>query len=196
MAVTVKKAVIWRRDITNQPGTFASSLRPFAEGKIDLQVVMGYVIPGQNKHAAIEVFPVTSGKAEKAARQAGMKPGNLACLIVEGDNHAGIGYAIGDALSKAAVNMNFAVMQAVGRKYIGVFGFDSITDAVKATPLIKAAASGKGAKKSGKKSGAKVVKLVSKKAKKGKKSGQKAAMRKTSPKKKSSAKSKKTSKRK
>ena len=198
MAVTVKKAVLWRRDIINQPGTFAASLKPFAESNIDLKVVMGYVIPGTARQAAIEVFPIASPKAEKAAKAAGLKAGNLHCLLVEGNNRAGLGYAIGNALSKASINMNFAVMQAIGRKYLGVFGFDSVTDAMRATPLIKEAAGSKGkaSKKTIKKARAKVVIAATKKPAKAKKSAPKAPAHKPGSKKKATPKITKTSKRK
>jgi hypothetical protein len=205
MAITVKKAVLWRKEISNQPGTLAQSLKPLAEAGVDLQIVMGYAFPGKPNRAAVEVYPVTSSKAEQAAKAAGMKPGDLACLLVEGDNQTGLGHAIAKALSQAKINMNFAVIQVIGRKYIGVLGFDKMSDALAATPLIKSAAvkgkkvGGKAkkaskAKKTGKvKKASKIVKLSSakksKSSRKGKKTSMaKAAMRKAGSKKKTSKK--------
>lgn len=193
MAISVKKAVLWRKEISNQPGTLAQSLRPLAEAGVDLQVVMGYAFPGKPNRAAVEVYPVTSSKAEAAAKAAGMKPGDTACLLVEGDNQTGLGHAIATALSQARINMNFAVIQVIGRKYIGVLGFDKMSDALAATPLIKSAAvkgktMGSKAKKTGKAKAkkAKIVKLSSakKKSKSKKSSMAKAAMRKAGSKKK------------
>lgn len=204
MAISVKKAVLWRKEISNQPGTLAQSLKPLAEAGVDLQVVMGYAFPGKPNRAAVEVYPVTSSKAEAAAKAAGMKPGDIACLLVEGDNQTGLGHAIAKALSQAKINMNFAVIQVIGRKYIGVLGFDKMSDALAATPLIKSAAAKgkkvggkvkKAAKAKAKKKSAKVVKLSSAKKKsksKGKKSSMaKAAMRKAGSKKKTGKKKRK-----
>ncbi|MBI3466348.1 MAG: hypothetical protein HY000_25330, partial [Planctomycetes bacterium] len=72
MAVTVKKAVLWRREVENQPGALARTLRPLAGAGVDLQIVMGYVYPGQRERAAIEVFPVSGRKAANAANAAGL----------------------------------------------------------------------------------------------------------------------------
>ena len=38
MAVSVKKAVIWRKEIDNRPGMVASTLEPLSEAAADLQV--------------------------------------------------------------------------------------------------------------------------------------------------------------
>jgi hypothetical protein len=40
MAVTVKKAVLWSKEIDNRPGMLASTLKPLSEAGVDLQVVM------------------------------------------------------------------------------------------------------------------------------------------------------------
>lgn len=42
MAVTVKKAVLWRKEVESQPGVLAATLKPLAEAGADLQIVMGY----------------------------------------------------------------------------------------------------------------------------------------------------------
>jgi hypothetical protein len=46
MAVTVKKAVLWRKEINNRPGMLASTLEHLSEAGADLPVVMGYRYPG------------------------------------------------------------------------------------------------------------------------------------------------------
>ncbi len=42
MAITVKKAVLWRKEVDNRPG----ALEPLAQAGADLQVVMAYRYPG------------------------------------------------------------------------------------------------------------------------------------------------------
>jgi predicted amino acid-binding ACT domain protein len=141
MAVTVKKAVLWRRELENRPGTLAEALKPFAEAKANLHVVMGYVLPGERARAALEVYPVTGKKAEEAARAAGMEPmSSVSALLVEGDDQVGLGYQMSNALAAKRINMHFAVIQVVGKRFSGVFGFEDSADADAAAGLIKAVA--------------------------------------------------------
>jgi len=140
MAVTVKKAVLWRKDLENRPGTLAATLKPLAEAGVSLQVVMGYAMPGEHEHAAVEVYPITGAKAEHAADNAGLQPTpRIACLIVIGDDVPGLGHAIADRLANNGVNISFVMVQVVGKQYHGVFGFESQEEADKATAIIKEA---------------------------------------------------------
>jgi len=65
----------------------------------------------------------------------------IPALLVEGNNKAGLGYAITKALSDAGINLEFVVGQVVGRKQSTVIGFESGDDARRAVPLIRKAAS-------------------------------------------------------
>jgi hypothetical protein len=69
MAVTVKKAVLWRKEIDNRPGMLANTLEPLSEVGADLQVVMGYRYPGGKDMAAIELHPVPVGSPRRRQRQ-------------------------------------------------------------------------------------------------------------------------------
>ena len=139
MAATVKKAVLWRKEAESEPGVLATTLKPFAEAGADLQVVMGYRLPGNESKAVIELYPVSNKKSKAAAEAAGLTPSTIATLAVEGDNKPGLGYAIGKAIGDAGINMAFIVTQVVGRKYSAVFGFENEADANKAAVLIKKA---------------------------------------------------------
>lgn len=207
MAVTVKRASMWRKEISNKPGTLADSLKPLSKSGVNLQTVMGYVYPGQPKKAAVEIYPISGSKATKAARSARFKAGGVHCLLVEGDDKVGLCHSMADAICEAGINLNFVVIQVFGRKYSGWFGFKSEADAAKAVPIIKAVNSGSHrpgkqtaakkapakrkpskVRKAAKRAGAKVIKLASaKKRKKG--SVAKAAMRRSAGKKKSKRKS-------
>lgn len=140
MAVTVKKVTLWRCDVENKPGVLATVLEPLAEAGADLQVVMGYRYPDDKNTATIELYPITGPKVIKAARAAGLEPSEtIACLLVEGDNKPGLGYAIAKAVADAGINMGFLVAQVVGRKYSAIFGFETSKDATRAATLIKKA---------------------------------------------------------
>lgn len=138
MAVTIKKAVLWRKELENRPGTLAETLKPLAEAGISLQVVMGYAFPGEQEHAAVEVWPIEGEQAANAAGQAGLHATpQIACLIVSGDDVAGLGHAIADRLATNGINISFVMVQAANEQYHGVFGFQSQEDADKAAQIIE-----------------------------------------------------------
>jgi hypothetical protein len=141
MAVTVRNIALWRGEVVNQPGVLAGVLKPFAEAGADLLVVMGYRYPGNEKKAAIEVFPVAGRKSIAAASAAGLGASSIPTLRVEGDNKPGLGYVIAQALADAGINLGFFVAQVIGRKYTAIIGLESDADAAKAATLVKKAAS-------------------------------------------------------
>jgi hypothetical protein len=117
MAVTVKKAILWRREVDNQPGMLANTLHPLSEAGADLQVVMAYRYPGGQNKAAIELHPVSGKKPVAAAQSAGLVPSSISTLLVGGDNRPGLGYAIAKAIGDAGINVSFVMAQVVGRRY-------------------------------------------------------------------------------
>jgi hypothetical protein len=137
MAVTVKNMTLWRRDLDNRPGALATVLDPVASAGADLQVAMGYRIPGQEDRAVIELAPVQGRKATAAAERAGLRPSDIPTLVVQGDNRAGLGHQLAQEMGDAGINMAFVVALVVGRRYSGVFGFESQEDARKAAEIIK-----------------------------------------------------------
>ena len=70
MAVSVKKAILWRREVDNSPGMLASILQPLSDAGADLQVVMACRYPGSENKAGIELYPVSGRKAAAAAQTA------------------------------------------------------------------------------------------------------------------------------
>ncbi len=143
MPVTVKRITLWRKELENKAGTLAGTLEPLANAGADLQIVMGYRYPGEPAKAAVELYPVGSKKTTQAAQGAGLTAAGIPALLVEGDNRAALGHSIAKAIAEAGVNLDFLVAQVIGRKYAAVIGFENDADAVKATALIKKAASKK-----------------------------------------------------
>jgi hypothetical protein len=139
MPVTVKTITLWRRDLENTPGALATVLDPVARAGADLQVAMGYRIPGQEDRAVIELAPVQGRKSTGAAEQAGLRPSGIPTLLVQGDNRPGLGHQLAREMGSAGINMAFLVALVVGRRYAGVFGFESAEDAKKAAEIIKRA---------------------------------------------------------
>ncbi len=143
MAVTVKKIVLWRKEVENRTGILANALAPLANAGADIHVVMAYRFPGQESKAAIELYPVTGKKSAAAAKEAGFSASFIPALLVEGDNRAGLGYATSQAIADTGINLDFLVAQVVGRKYSAVFGFESDADATKCAAIIRKAGAAK-----------------------------------------------------
>ena len=143
MAVTVKKIVLWRKEVENKVGTLASTLAPLANAGADIHVVMAYRFPGEETKAAIELYPVTGKRSAAAAGEAGLSASSIPALLVEGDNRAGLGHAISQAIADAGISLDFVVAQVVGRKYSAVFGFQSEADAAKGAAVIRKAGAAK-----------------------------------------------------
>lgn len=139
MPVSVKVITLWRREVENRPGTLARALEPLARAGVNLSVLMAYRYPGQEETAAIEVYPVSSKKAAAAAQAAGLTASSIPTLLVEGENRAGQAYAVTKAIAEAGINVSFFLAQVVGRKYTAILGFETQTDARRASSLIKRA---------------------------------------------------------
>jgi hypothetical protein len=139
MAVSIRKITLWRTEVGHRPGALADLLEPLASAGADLQIVMGYRIPGRKDRAIIEVAPVGTRKAARAAEGAGLAPGGAPTLLVLGDNRPGLANRIARALADSGVNIAFLVAQVVGRRYSAVFGFESEADLDKAVDRIRTA---------------------------------------------------------
>ena len=140
MAITVKKIVLWRAEVDNQPGALARVLEPPAMAGVDLNVVMGYRHASPAGQAAIEIFPIAGRKAMAAASAAGFRAATIPALLVEGDNKPGIGLRVAQAIGAGGINMAFFMAQVIGRKFAAVIGLETEDDARKAIPLLRRAA--------------------------------------------------------
>ncbi|HSW49686.1 MAG TPA: hypothetical protein VLH09_05890 [Bryobacteraceae bacterium] len=139
MAVKVRNVTIWRKEVRNQPGELAGTLEPLVKAGVNLQVLMGYRLPGQEGRAAIELYPVSGRRAARAAAAAGLAASSIPALHVEGDDKPGLMLAFASRLAEAGINVSFLVGQVVGRKYTTLWGFESAEAAKKAAALIKKA---------------------------------------------------------
>lgn len=139
MAITVKPITLWRQEVEDTPGRLAASLVPFAAGGADLQVVMGYRVPGHEGQAVLEVYPVAGRKMGRAAEAVGLRPAEFPSLLVEGDNKAGLGHTLASALADAGISLSFLVTQVVGRRFSSVMGFAEGTDLKAVSAVLKKA---------------------------------------------------------
>ncbi len=139
MAIRIRKLTLWRAEVDHRPGALAELLDPLAAAGADLQVVMGYKLPGERSRAAVEVAPITSRKAALAAEKSALRPVGAPTLLVHGENRPGLANRIAIALAESCVNIAFLVAQVVGKRYSAVFGFESEADLDKAADRIRAA---------------------------------------------------------
>ena len=143
MAITVKKITLWRKEVTNSPGILADVLEPLAAAGANLRVVMGYTFPGQSDRAAIELYPVAGKKVTDAAHGAGLEASPIPCLLVEGDDRAGLGAEMARGVAAQGVNVSFLMAETVGRRFSAVLGFQTDADASTAANAIKKAGAAK-----------------------------------------------------
>ena len=139
MAVTVKKIVLWRKEVENRAGILANALAPIAHAGAAIHAVMAYRYPGEPSKAAIELYPVSGKKSIAAARDAGFSASAIPALLVEGDDRVGLGYATAQSIADSGINIDFVVAQVVGRKFSAIFGFGSDADAKQCATLIRKA---------------------------------------------------------
>ena len=139
MAVSIRKVTLWRTEVEHRPGALSALLEPLAAAGADLQIVMGYRIPGQKDRAVVEVAPISTRKVAQAAERGGLTPGGAPTLLVIGDNRPGLANRIARARAESGVNIAFLVAQVVGRRYSAVFGFESEADLDKAVDRIRTA---------------------------------------------------------
>ena len=77
----------------------------------------------------------------------GLSASTIPTLIVEGDNRAGLGYAIAQAINEAGINLAFVLAQVVGRRCSAVLGFVTESDASRAAVRNSAGVGGEEAPK-------------------------------------------------
>src|SRR5262245_58075784 len=105
MPVTVKNITLWRKEVENQVGALAHTLRPITNAGANLRVLMGYRYPGSETRAAIELFPISGKGTTAAATAEGLVASSIPTLLVEGEDKPGLGLAIAEAIAGAGVNM-------------------------------------------------------------------------------------------
>jgi len=135
MALTLKEITLWRRNINNTPGTLARVLEPLTG--TDLTVVMAYRIPGQERQAVVELYPITGKRATAKAQASGLVAADLPALLVQGANRAGVGFETTAGFAEAGINLAFLVTQVIGTRFTSVYGFDTDSDRRKAIQILK-----------------------------------------------------------
>jgi len=122
--------------MANKPGSLARILAPLAKTNADLSVLMGYRFPGNESHAAVELYPVETGEQGAAAQRVGLAEASIPAFLISGKNRPGRVYELVSRLSNAGINLAFVSAQSVGKKFSAVIGFENDNDLKKAEGII------------------------------------------------------------
>jgi hypothetical protein len=121
---------VWAAEIEDEPGAAADKLGTLARAGADLQFVLARRQPDNPGRGILFVAPLKGKKTEEAAQMAGFAPSaDLIGVRVEGDNKAGLGHRLTNAVAQAGFNLRGLSAQVIGKKFVAFFAFDNETDA-------------------------------------------------------------------
>lgn len=144
MALKVTKTDVWAVEIQDQPGGLAKVMETIAAAGANLQCVIARRQPDKPGTGVAFVTPLTGPKVLAAAATVGFQEGRrIATLKVEGSDRPGMGAQLAKAIAGAGVNLRGVTAVALGRQFVGYFGFDSWDAADKAAAALKALDGGK-----------------------------------------------------
>jgi hypothetical protein len=148
MSLTITKVDIWSSKIEDKPGGLAKVLSALGNAGASLDCIIARRDSAKPGAGIVFLTPAKGAAVRKAAKSEGVAPAkSVATLRVEGIDAPGLGGRITTAIADAGVNLRGVSAAAIGKRFVGYFGFDSAADATKAARALKALAS---QKKSGK----------------------------------------------
>lgn len=137
MPVTIKRIGLWRTTVANRPGAVAEALEPVAQRKTDVKLIRVRALPGGAGRRTVEIDVGRGKRALMAARAAGFSLGPVTTVILQGDNHPGLAYAVANAVAWAGIRVCDLEGDVVGARYSAILTFDSEADAEKAVTVIR-----------------------------------------------------------
>jgi hypothetical protein len=124
MAVTVKKAIRWRREVDNSPGMLPVSSSHFPKHAPTCKWLWPIATRARRTRPPLRCVRFLVGSPQRPRKQR-VTPPRPSPLVVEGDNRPGLGHAIAKAIGDAGINISFVMAQVVGRRYSAVFGLEN-----------------------------------------------------------------------
>lgn len=137
MTVKIKRVVLWRTEVPDQPGALDAVLEPLAQAGINLLAVTKQRLPGQSTRASVEILPDAGRRGELAARAAGFSRSPTPVLLVEGANRPGLAFAVTSAIAWTGIKVRFLFAQVVGARYAALLGFRTDDERRRAAALIR-----------------------------------------------------------
>ncbi len=141
MALKIGEAQLWSCRIDDQAGGAAGALRPLADAKANLEFVLARRTPEDPGRGILFVAPVRGAAAEQAAGAAGFAPASdIYALRVEGDDRAGAGHRLANAIAGAGVSFRGLSASVFGNKYVCYVALDTPGDAQRTAEALRALA--------------------------------------------------------
>ena len=133
----VKKIAIWTAEIEDRAGAMNGPLKALADAGADLSFVLARRQPDHPGKGILFVSPIQAAQ-ESAARQANFtRRSDVVGVWAEGNNKAGLGVKLTQAVGSAGLNLRALSAHVVGKTFSVLFAFDSDGDAEKGIQALK-----------------------------------------------------------
>ena len=140
MDLLVNRVDVWTADIADKPGGLSGTLKGVYEAGADLDFVIARRSPDKPGAGAVFLTPIRGDREVEAASTLGFNLTNSVDSVrVEGDNVPGAAVNIADMIANADINIRSFSAAVIGPRYIAYIGFDSSSDADRASKVLQEA---------------------------------------------------------
>jgi hypothetical protein len=138
MKMDIERIDIWVAGLTDQAGELAEKLCVLAEAGASLNFLLARRTPAEPGKAVVFVAPVQGARQTKAAKRLGFHKSKSICgvRVATGDKR-GLGMALTKALADSGINLRGFSGVAIGKRAVFHIALDSVSDAAKATKILK-----------------------------------------------------------
>ncbi len=137
MGLSIRKVQVWTGEIHDRPGAAAATLEHLARSGADLEFVFTRASASKPDTTMIFLAPIAGEEQTFAAKRTGLAPASeVTMLCVEGNNRAGIGYAIMSRLAVAGINLRGLSISAVNERFAAYLAFDNQDTATMAVQIL------------------------------------------------------------
>jgi hypothetical protein len=138
MALKVERVDTWAAALEDKPGNLAAKLSALAKAGVNLEFVIARRAPDKPGTGVVFVTPIQGATGCRAARQVGFeKTKSLHTVRIEGEQKAGQGATITQALADQGLNLRGLSAAAIGKSFISHVAFDTTADAAKAVRCLR-----------------------------------------------------------
>jgi hypothetical protein len=140
MDLLVNRVDVWTASIADKPGGLSGTLKGVYEAGADLDFVIARRAPDKPGTGAVFLTPIRGDREVEAASTLGFNLTNSVDSVrVEGDNVPGAAVNIADMIANADINIRSFSAAVIGPRYIAYIGFDSSSDADRASKVLQEA---------------------------------------------------------
>lgn len=137
MPLQIHRAQVWTAEIPDRPGAAAAKLELLACAGADLEFIFTRPHPRNPEAVLLFLAPITGPEQQQAARHVGLAPAvDVAMLVVEGTNRAGIGFELMSRLAVAGINLRGLSVSSLGDRFAAYLAFDNADVATQAIRVL------------------------------------------------------------